>query len=204
MDFGERMRMAGQALMDNDLTTGWQKAVDRYVTSPIGRRLASDADLQQGVADMTGDLPMPEGGLHPLQFEVLKRVTGDQGLTAEKAYQVMSDAVPSGRYKNVAEAVQDQVFTYLNEGGVSRDTLSATAAQLARELGGRAGLTPAGTTVRQFGPGSPVAAYGAVLGGGALGVKGVMDVISRMQAGQPVTEEEAAAVDAVLKSQPPA
>jgi hypothetical protein len=61
------------------------------------------------------------------------------------------------------------------------------------------GLTDRGSAVRQFGLGSPVAAYGAVLGGGALAVKGALDVYARLQAGEPVSEEEVAAADAVLQ-----
>jgi hypothetical protein len=173
--------------------------MDEYVTGPIGRKTASDEVLRQGVADMVGGLPMPEGGVHPMQVEVLKRLAKSDDLTAEGIHGLAAADVASKEVKSIPEWIANQALTNAVERTASREVLEKTAAELAGLHGGRMGLTEAGSTVRQFGLGSPVAAYSAVAGGGILALKGAYDVITRMHAGEPVSEEEVAMADKVIK-----
>jgi hypothetical protein len=186
-----------EALVNNPLTRSWQGTMDRFVTGPIGRKMASDEVLAQGVADMVGGLPVTDGRLHPAQIEALNTLAGRNDLTGEDLHRLAARRIENGDVDSIGEWITNQALTNAQD-NASRETLDSLAEQLSREHGGRVGLTELGSTVRQFGLGSPVAAYAAVGGSSALLVKGAMDVYARMQAGEPVSEEEAVVASKVL------
>jgi hypothetical protein len=193
-------RFAGDALSflaDNALTRSWQGSMDRYVTGPIGRRQASDETLQYAVPGMVGGLNRDEA-LRPLMLDAAVKLLGTDK-TPEQVVATHLQRVATGTADpDLGKYLAGHMDKVVEEGRVERGTLEGVAAMVAQATGGRYGLTQAGSNVRQFVTGSPVAAYGAVLGGGALAVKGAMDVYARMQAGQPVSEEEKMAADQVL------
>jgi hypothetical protein len=186
------------ALADNPLTRSWQGTMDRFVTGPIGRKMASDEVLEKGVGNMIAGLPVVDGLPHSLAVEAANRYAGRTDLTPEALADIAASFVDSGEVENVNAFIGNQTRDYVADGSASRSDQEAVAAQLAQHYGGRMGLTKLGSQVRQAGLGSPVAAYVAVGGSTALLVKGAMDVYARMQAGEPVSEEEVVVASKVL------
>ena len=77
--------------------------------------------------------------------------------------------------------VGDQAYTVIGEYSTPRSRQGEVAAMLAD---GRIGLTESGDVMRQFGLGSPVAAYAGVGGGALLGAHAVNELLQAQQRAQ--------------------
>ena len=157
-------RIAG-FLGDNALTRSWAETMDRHVITPVEGMVLGDEDLRQQLAKVVRERTPESGVLTPQQlkaFELLKGGAGDgQALQAS----ISAEERP-------VMAVGDQALGLMQSAGTPRNRLQETAALLAD---GRVGLTETGDYVRQFGLGSPVAAYSAVAAGGALATQAGID-----------------------------
>jgi hypothetical protein len=136
-------------------------------------------------------LESEEAPLTPGQLAVLDAI----GVNRAK----VDELVASGR--KPLDLMKIAVHSKIDSGELSPEAVYALG-RMADRTGRYAGLDPdtqrahAAALVRRVGV--PVAAHAAVAGGAVLGLKGAFDVISRMQAGEPVEEEEVkAAVETV-------
>jgi 3,4-dihydroxy-2-butanone 4-phosphate synthase len=186
------------ALADNPLTRSWRASMDRFVTGPIGRRMASDETLEFGVPSLVSKMPLQDGVPAPVVVNAVNRYSGED-MTANDMIEVAQDFIDNGVSTDAPEMLGFAMLGATDQGLIDRAGQMEIAAQMARAHGGRYGLTETGTNLRNYVTGSPVAAYAAVGGSTALLVKGAMDVAGRMQAGEPVSEEEAAAATEVLR-----
>jgi hypothetical protein len=158
-------------LLDNPLTQGWSQAVDRLVVGPVERAFLNDEDLRQQVSKLVRERTPDSNVLSEQQlkaFEILKGAPGNSSVLQEK----MQSEVDPRKY------IGDQVFGAIEKYKPSRARQGEVAALLAD---GRVGLTKGGDYMRQFGLGSPAAAYGAVAGGGALAAYGVHELLQAQQ-----------------------
>jgi hypothetical protein len=182
-------RLAG-AIWDNPYTRAWQGGVGRAVVDPIERRFVKDVDPERIRNDVYARYPLGE----------------DRVISPELA-KVLDARVGPGS----GAALQEVVAGAPGELQVARDVQAGRVRQLAVALNPDSrvnlaydvhlpaeGFTGAGNFLRQFSLGSNVGAYAVPGAGAALAIKGAMDVVARMQAGEPVSKEEAAAAGQVL------
>lgn len=151
-------------LGDNALTRSWAETVDRHVITPVEGMVMGDEDLKLKLAKVVRERTPENGVLTPQQlkaFELLKGAPLADGFQAR-----------IGESENPVTAVGDQAHGFIDTYATPRSRQQEVAALLAD---GRVGLTETGDYVRQFGLGSPVAAYSAVAAGGALATKAGLD-----------------------------
>jgi hypothetical protein len=152
-------------LGDNALTRSWAETVDRHVITPVEGMVLSDEDLRQQLAKVVRERTPDDGVLSEDQlraFEALKGAPVNQG--------ALQDAVSAAEEPSIK--VGRQALATIADFNTPRSRMQDAAGLLAN---GRTGLTETGDYVRQFGLGSPVAAYSAVAAGGALATKAGLD-----------------------------
>jgi hypothetical protein len=167
-------------LGDNALTRSWALTMDRGVISPIERSVLNDGDLKQQVSKLVRERTPDNGVLSEDQlkaFDLLKGAPGNR--------EALQQAV-SGAEDSFLEA-GGQALSAINKFETPRSRMQEVAGLLAD---GRVGLTEAGDYWRQFGLGSPVAAYAAVGAGGALATKAAMDGYAWWMAQQQQAQKE--------------
>jgi hypothetical protein len=151
-------------LGDNALTRSWAETVDRHVITPVEGMVLGDEDLKLQLAKVVRERTPENGVLTPQQlkaFELLKGAPLADGFQARIS-----------EFENPVAAVGDQAHGVIDAYATPRSRQQEVAALLAD---GRVGLTETGDYVRQFGLGSPVAAYSAVAAGGALATQAGLD-----------------------------
>lgn len=184
-------RLAG-AIFDNPYTKAWQGGMSRLVIDPVERRFVQDVDPEQVRNAVYARYPLSEDRV--VNPELLKVLDARLGQGAGVALQGVVAGAPGDL--QVAKEAQAGRVRRLAAGLDEKDRVNlAYDVHLPAE-----GFTNAGNFLRQFSLGSPVGAYAVPGAGAALAIKGAMDVYARMQAGQPVSEEEAVAASEVLKS----
>jgi len=152
-------------LADNALTQSWAQTMDRGVISPIERAMIGDEELKQQVSKLIRSKTPDDGVVSNQQiqaFDLLKGAPTNR-VNLQTAVDESEDA---------AIEVGNQALAMMNKYATPRSRQQDVAGLLAD---GRVGLTQAGDNMRQFGLGSPVAAYSAVTAGGALATKAAID-----------------------------
>jgi hypothetical protein len=169
-------------LGDNALTRSWRESMDRYVISPVERMTISDADLQARVAMMVADRLPANGALGPEQIRAIEALKGGS-FDVERANTLIAGSPSREDAMNRIASMANNVMT----DDYSRERASHAAAALAD---GRTGLTDFGDDMRQLGVGSPVAAYSAVIGGGAMGTAAAIQAYDWWQSQQQQAQKE--------------
>ncbi len=170
---GIRERVLGY-VMDNPLTRSWAQTMDRHVIGPVERRFLNDEDLARQVSKLVRERTPDNNVLSEQQlqaFDLLKGVPANR----ERLQQAVSAAA------DPRMNVGDQAYTVIGEYSTPRSRQGEVAAMLAD---GRTGLTDDGDVMRQFGLGSPVAAYAGVGGGALLGAHAVNELLQAQQRAQ--------------------
>jgi hypothetical protein len=191
-------------LVANPLTESWGRTMDRAVIAPMERAVVSDADLVMALPGMVARLA--EGAEVPsqLQLALLERIKGGavdpaavKRLVNEPQSEEVAAAAAAGRtpqaevaHSIAADAIREHRMSgaLVDAAGVLRSlpaneraVLLDVAAQAPSD--GANGLTMAGDVLRRYGLGSPLAAYGAVAGGGALGAVGIGELMEMLNKG---------------------
>lgn len=147
-------------LSDNPLTRSWRESMDRYVISPVERMTIGDDDLRAGVAKMVADRLPADGALSPKQIRAIEALKGGR-FDVERANSLIAQSSSREDAMNRIASMANNVMA----DDYSRERASRAAMEL---IDGRTGLSGFGDDMRQFGLGSPVAAYSAVTAGGAM------------------------------------
>jgi len=175
----------GSFLADNALTRSWRETMDRHVISPVERMYVSDEDLTDGVRTMVRDAMPDDGKLSDRQIQALGILKGD-GFNREvdepKMREWIENAVNPGLEADSAAASVMKAYDTSREAKLRASELF---------IDGRVGLTEAGNNMRQFGLGSPVAAYSAVTAGGAMGTAAAMEAYDWWMAQQQQAQKDA-------------
>lgn len=148
-------------LADNELTRSWAQGVDNVLIRPVEKMMVDDAGLRRAVYNQIAAITPDAGGLSKKQIELLSAIKGAP-VNAEVLNAGVIAAPDRRRY------VLDQAHSGIVKYNPDRSTLLDVFDQIPSD--GRTGMTETGDYVRQFGLGSPVAAYSAVTAGGALGI----------------------------------
>jgi hypothetical protein len=154
-------------LSDNALTRSWAETVDRHVITPV--------ELQ-----FVKEMP-PEDELNALAAKLL----GQNGQLNERGRDFlnatrMGHNDPPGRMEEMLELISQQENEDATLRVLRKAASTAKGEGLRKSLDvlaprdGRNGYTETGRQMRQFGLGSPVAAYSAVTAGGAMGTAAAM------------------------------
>ncbi len=168
-----RERVLGY-VMDNPLTRSWAQTMDRHVIGPVERRFLSDEDLSQQVSKLVRERTPDNNVLSEQQLQAFDLLKGSPG-NRERLQQAVSAAA------DPRMNVGDQAYTVIGENATPRSRQGEVAAMLAD---GRIGLTESGDVMRQFGLGSPVAAYAGVGGGALLGAHAINELLQAQQRAQ--------------------
>ena len=163
-DPGVVERIAG-FLGDNALTRSWAETMDRHVITPVEGMVLGDEDLRQQLAKVVRERTPDDGVLSEVQLRAFDLLKGEPA-NRPALQQVVAAA------EDQALEVGGQALATIEKFGTPRSRLQEAASLLAD---GRVGLTETGDYVRQFGLGSPVAAYSAVAAGGALATQAGID-----------------------------
>jgi hypothetical protein len=186
--------------MDNPMTRSWADTMQRRVVSPVERAVVDEQRLRNALSAHGGSLVGESGYMRPDYVEYLQAMKGsplDREQMAVLADMIERQSGPEARVAIGKAAVLNALDAAAVDGvPLGREQLMERVSL----LGDGRMLTPAAEVVHGVLGSAPVA-YGAVLGGGALALKGAMDVYARLQAGEPVSREEKDAADRVLAAQ---
>ena len=180
-----------RGLLGNRLARASQQLIDRPM-SALERRGATPERLVEMARERVVRGPSEKSGdsLSGTDQMLLKEFGAKQNVVADMLERGVSP-----------QTVMNTVFQRRVEQGYSPERLYAIA-QMSKDndwVTGRAvEQEPVSILGRQFA--APIASHAAVAGAGALAVKGAVDVISRMMAGESVSEEEEAAAMDVVES----
>jgi hypothetical protein len=152
-------------LGDNALTRSWAGTMDRHVITPVEGMVLGDKDLRQQLAKVVRERTPDDGVLSEDQLRAFDLLKGEPANRAG-----LQQAVAAA--EDHALEAGGQALSAIEKFGTPRSRLQEAASLLAD---GRKGLTETGDYVRQFGLGSPVAAYSAVAAGGALATQAGID-----------------------------
>jgi hypothetical protein len=185
-------------LGDNAMTRSWANTMDQRVVAPLERALVSEESLRQLLPAKVREMSEEEGGFTADQLKLLSRLAPDRDEARIQPLNEVYEMMEGKENRRVyAEGAANGL---LKEGNLDREQLMEIASLLPP---GQRALSGGGEIVRSV-LGHPLTAYGTVVSSVALAVKGALDVYARMEAGQPVSAEEVAAADAVLKQHAPA
>ena len=152
-------------LGDNALTRSWAETMDRHVITPVEGMVLGDEDLRQQLAKVVRERTPDDGVLSEVQLRAFEALKG-----APVNRDALQGVVSAAEEPSIK--VGGQALATIEKFGTPRNRLQEAASLLAD---GRVGLTETGDYVRQFGLGSPVAAYSAVAAGGALATQAGID-----------------------------
>jgi len=169
-------------LADNALTRSWAESVDSAVIRPVERMVVDDEGLKTAVYNQIARLTPAAGGLSEKQLQLLSAIKGSPA-NAELLNAHLAMAPDRRRF------VLDQGYSLIENVKPSREQMLGVFDQIPSD--GRTGLTKAGDYVRQFGLGSPVAAYSAVTAGGAMGTAAAMEAYDWWMAQQQQAQKDA-------------
>lgn len=168
-------------LSDNDLTRSWAETMDGAVIRPVEKMVVDDEQLQRGVYNQIARLTPDDGGLSDLQLQLLSSIKGSPANAA-----LLNEHLAQAPDRR--EFVRDQAYTLMEAKKPSRQQMLGMLDQIPTD--GRTGLSEAGDVMRQFGLGSPAAAYSAVTAGGAMGTAAAMEAYDYLMAQQQQAEKE--------------
>ncbi len=175
-------------LSDNALTRSWAETVDRHVITPVELQFVKEMP-EQGRFDAFATRLMADGGqLNDRGIEFVDAVRHGQGDTPEKR-QALLGLLEQQTKENAPEQRVLQVMHDLAskaEGEGLRKGLDVLAPR-----DGRNGYTEVGRQMRQWGLGSPVAAYSAVTAGGAMGAAAAIEAYDWWMAQQQQEQKDA-------------
>jgi hypothetical protein len=169
-------------LGDNALTRSWAESVDNAVIRPVERMAVDDEGLKTAIYNQIARLTPDAGGLSEKQLQLLSAIKGSPA-NAELLNAHLATAPDRRKF------VLDQGYSLIENAKPSREQMLGVFDQIASD--GRTGLTKAGDYVRQFGLGSPVAAYSAVTAGGAMGAAAAMEAYDWWMAQQQQAQKDA-------------
>ena len=168
-------------LSDNALTRSWAQSVDGAVIRPVEKMVVDDEQLQRGVYNQIARLTPDEGGLSDLQLQLLSSIKGSPANAA-----LLNEHLAQAPDRR--EFVRDQAYTLMEMKKPSRQQILGLLDQVPTD--GRTGISEAGDVMRQFGLGSPVAAYSAVIAGGAMGTAAAIEAYDYWMAQQQQAAKE--------------
>lgn len=188
-DPGMVERIAG-FLSDNALTRSWAETMDRAVITPVELQFVQEMPPRDRFNAFATRLMHDDGRLNDRGVAFLDAARTGQGDTPEKRAQMLQlfDALAAEGGDKVT--IEDRVL-----GGLYEVASRAEGEGLRRGLdvlaprNGTAGYTELGRQMRQFGLGSPVAAYSAVTAGGAMGTAAAMEGYNWLMAQQQAEKE---------------
>jgi len=171
------MRPAGARLMeliaDNALTRSWANSVNLGLVRPLERMGLDDAGLRQALGQ-AGARYLDEGKVTDEFADRLRLAAKAGGLPPEEAeIQVMGARLGQPLVEEeMAAGIRDLLAKADRPGlrGIEAEMIGDPTAAYSKAGG-----------VVNFLLGNPIAAYGAVAGGGALGTMGVMELARRIQ-----------------------
>jgi hypothetical protein len=191
------MRPAGlgvlSAFLDNPFTRGWSDLVATRVVTPLERLGLDDEQYRRSLANAasnvvpagSGPAPLPETALDRIYLAALAKY-GDEEAARDYAGALKDADMSQGQLAGLLMRAEPQHSEGLLE-GLSRQQLVELESRLIGGNAEAAALTnPGHVAVNVLG--NPLAAYGAALGGGALGTLGGMEIARRMGENQPVAE----------------
>jgi hypothetical protein len=176
-----------QGLSDNPLTRGWADLVAHRLVTPLERLTMDDFQLRQSLAKHGASFLSDELQVTPELEDRLRLAAQTAGYRPEDA-----DAVVAGigglTFEN-AQSGRSEVAGMIDQmlRGSDRQRLVGIESRMMNE---EENHTDVGTMASAL-LGNPVAAYGAVGGGGVLGTLALMDIAQRIQAYQAQREQEA-------------
>lgn len=164
-------------LGDNPLTQSWQNTMHQHVIQPAENLLARDVEVER-LRGLLGNYGAAGAGqIKPEVIQALDAATGEKRI--------------GSNYQEIAskKGISNEALKSLLAGEVMGGILSDLTADQRKAVAMAAssssnGMTDFGNVMRQYGLGSPVAAYSAVAAGGALGTKAMMDLAAYVQAEQ--------------------
>lgn len=175
-------RIAG-FLGDNALTRSWAETMDRHVITPVELQFVKEMPPDDELNAMAAKLLGSNGQLNE---------RGREFLSATR----MGHDDPPGRMEEMLGLISQQG----NEDATLRVLRKAASAARGEGLkksldvlaprDGRNGYTEGGRQMRQFGLGSPVAAYSAVTAGGAMGTAAALQAYDWWLAQQQQEQKE--------------
>jgi len=169
-------------LGDNALTRSWAQGVDNAVIRPVEKMVVDDEGLQTAVYNQIAALTPDAGGLSEKQLQLLSAIKGSPA-NAELLNEHLATAPDRRKF------VLDQGYSLIDKVKPTRDQMMGVFDQIPSD--GRTGLTETGDYVRQFGLGSPVAAYSAVAAGGAMGTAAAIEAYDWWVAQQQQAQKDA-------------
>jgi hypothetical protein len=168
-------------LGDNALTRSWAETMDRHVITPLELPFVKEMPPEEELNALAAKLLGENGQLN------------DRGREFLAATRIGHDDPPE-QMGQLLEAIRDRGNEEYTLGVLRGLAGKAKGDGLKKSLDvlaprdGRNGYTEMGRQMRQFGLGSPVAAYSAVTAGGAMGTAAAMQAydwwMSQQQQGQ--------------------
>ncbi len=175
-------------LGDNALTRSWAETMDRHVITPVELQFVKEMPDKPRFNAMASRLMNEGGHLNDRGVEFVDAVRYGQGDTPEKRQALLglleqqtNESLPDER---VLQVMHDLAMKAEGEG--VRKGLDVLAPR-----DGVNGYTEMGRTMRQWGIGSPVAAYSAVTAGGAMGTAAAIEAYDWWVAQQQQEQKDA-------------
>jgi hypothetical protein len=175
-------------ILDNPITRSAQRTADPLITAVEGFNRTPEWRQEAGLQRLVRPLAGGNEELNAAQIAAVKSLGGN----VEALREYLAELPVGERAGSMLGSLIDKA----EREGLTPDQIYE-AGRSVRYGDGRYGDSDVGNFVRQSVV--PVAAMGAVTGGSALLVKGALDVYARMQAGEPVSEEEAVVASKVLE-----
>ncbi len=178
-------------LGDNALTRSWAETMDRGVITPIELQFVKEMPPEERFNAFATRLMGDGAHLNDRGVAFVDAVRMGKGDAPEKRQQILD------MFEQQIAAGSDELGSEERVlGGLRRLAQDAEGEGLRRGLdvlaprNGSAGYTEFGRQMRQFGLGSPVAAYSAVTAGGAMGTAAAMEAYDWWMAQQQQQEKE--------------
>ena len=165
-------------LSDNALTRSWAETMDRHVITPIELQFVKEMPEDGRFRAFASRLVEDNGALNQRGTAFVDAVREGKGDTPE-VKQSVADLFASDLGQEHSQAVNIRLLHELAlkaEGEGLKKGLDVLAPR-----DGRNGYTELGRQMRQYGLGSPVAAYGLPAAGVGLAAWGIHDVMAAQQ-----------------------
>ncbi|MCE2839631.1 MAG: hypothetical protein LW834_22240 [Cyanobium sp. 49614_E6] len=175
-------------LGDNALTRSWAETVDRHVITPVELQFVKEMPDRDRFRAMASRLMADGGRLNEQGLEFVDAVRHGHGDTPETRQAML------GLFKQDVDQPHSEDVSLRLLGDLA---LKAEGEGLRKGLDvlaprdGRNGYTEVGRQMRQWGLGSPVAAYSAVTAGGAMGTAAAIEAYDWWMAQQQQEQKDA-------------